>query len=201
MDLQRSFTGAKVNAVGNTNKPGVYTEQPGDTTLTGQANNLLKNPQNADPYRNTPGFNNALAAVVANFGNRPNQKTGFTPGNLAQDWNTATPEGKALFTAGNPDRRTLLDNMATSGSAFDLSPGHGPGNIPGSVVLAEAAMEGGRKAGLIPALAASWATGHLLQQPGIIRALANRPVPYFQSLENNLPALLTIGQMQGRRNQ
>jgi hypothetical protein len=200
MDLQRSFTGAKINAVGNTDKTGVYTGQPGDTQLTNAATNLLKNPQNADPYLNTPGFRNALAATIANLGNRPNQKTGFTPGNLAQDWSTATPEAKNLFTGGDPATRSLLDNMATSGSAFDLSPGHGPGNIPGSVVLAETALEGGRKAGLVPALAASWATGHLLQQPGIIRALANRPVPYFQSLKNNLPALLAIGQMQGRNN-
>ena len=63
MDLQRSFTGAKVNAVGNTDRPGVYTAAPGDTTLANAATNLLRNPQNAEPYLNTPGFRNVLAAV------------------------------------------------------------------------------------------------------------------------------------------
>jgi hypothetical protein len=83
MDLQRSFTGAKVNAVGNvTNTPGVYTAAPGDTTLANAATSLLRNPQNAEPYLSTPGFRNVLAAVVSRLGQKNSE---FNPTQAAKD--------------------------------------------------------------------------------------------------------------------
>lgn len=198
MNLRRSFTTARTNAVGVTNEPGVYTAAPGDTQLSNAATNLLRNPQNAEPYLNTPGFRNVLAAVVSRLGQKNAE---FNPTQVAKDIGGITPQGESLLTqqsagpAGPPSTVPLLRDVRTAGNAYDLKPG--PAGLSGALATTALAEGAAEKAGWLRTLAGGGAAALGMERPGAVRALAGLPQAWRQQL--NLPAIIQIANMQAQR--
>ena len=198
MNLKRSFTTARTNAVGPTPSPGEYTAPPGDTQLTNAATNLLKNPQNAQPYLNTPGFRNVLAAVVSRLGQKSNE---FNPTQAATDINKITPAGESLLTqqsagpAGPSSVVPLLKDVRTAGNAYDLKPG--PAGLSGALATTAMAEGAAEKAGWLRTLAGGGAAALGMERPGAVRAIAGVPQAWRQNI--NIPALIQLANIQAQR--
>jgi hypothetical protein len=198
MNLKRSFTTARTNAVGPTPSPGEYTAPPGDTQLANAAANLLKNPQNAQPYLNTPGFRNVLAAVVSRLGQRNAE---FNPTQAAKDIGGITPEGQSLLTqqsagpAGPPSTVPLLNDVRTAGNAYDLKPG--PAGLSGALATTAMAEGAAERAGWLRTLMGGGAAALGMERPGAVRAIAGVPQAWRQQI--NTPALIQLANMQAQR--
>jgi hypothetical protein len=198
MNLKRSFTTARTNAVGPTPSPGEYTAPPGDTQLSNAATNLLRNPQNAQPYLNTPGFRNALAAVVSRLGQKNAE---FNPTQAATDISKITPAGQSLLTqqsagpAGPPSTVPLLNDVRTAGNAYDLKPG--PAGLSGALATTAMAEGAAEKAGWLRTLMGGGAAALGMERPGAVRAIAGLPQAWRQ--QANVPALIQLANMQAQR--
>jgi hypothetical protein len=198
MNLKRSFTTARTNAVGTTNSPGEYTNTPGDTQLANAADNLLRNPQNAEPYLNTPGFRNVLAAVVQGLGQKNNR---FDPTEAAKEIGGITDKGKSLLTqqsagpAGPSSTVPLLNDVRTAGDAYDLKPG--PAGLSGALATTALAEGAAERGGFWKTLAGGGAAALGMERPGAVRAIAGVPQAWRQNI--NLPALIQLANIQAQR--
>ena len=198
MNLKRSFTTARTNAVGTTASPGEYTNTPGDTQLSNAADNLLRNPQNAQPYLNTPGFRNVLAAVVHGIGQKNNR---FDPTEAAKEIGGITPAGQSLLTqqsagpAGPSSVVPLLNDVRTAGDAYDLKPG--PAGLSGALATTALAEGAAERGGFWKTLGGGLAAGLGMERPGAVRAIAGLPQAWRQQL--NLPAIIQVANMQAQR--
>jgi hypothetical protein len=196
MGLKRSFTTARTNAVGRTDSPGEYTATPGDTQLSNAATTLLKNPQNAEPYLNTPGFRNVLAAVVSRLGQKNAE---FNPTQAAKDIGGITDAGQSLLTqqsagpAGPPSTVPLLNDVRTAGNAYDLKPG--PAGLSGALATTAMAEGAAERAGWLRTLMGGGAAALGMERPGAVRAIAGLP----QRQQMNVPALIQLANMQAQR--
>jgi hypothetical protein len=127
-----------VNAVGTPMGLGQYLNPPGQTDLTNRIAGFLRNPERAGPLPQTPGWRDAVAALVASLGR---QGGVFDPKTFLTQWGDAklgggqgsTPEGRALFTRPSPEAAWLLDHATDVARALEHGPERhgGESNIAG----------------------------------------------------------------------
>jgi hypothetical protein len=124
---------------------------------------LLRNPQNAEPYLDTPGFRNVLAAVVSRLGQKNSESN---PTQAAKDIGGVTDAGQGLLTrlsasqAGPPSMVVpILNDVRTAGNAFDLKPG--PAGLSGALATTALAEGAAERAGWLRTLAGGGAAARL----------------------------------------
>jgi hypothetical protein len=205
MKYREDLTGpGVVNAVGTPKGPGQYLNPPGQTDLTNRIVGFLRNPERAGVLPQTPGWRDAVAALVASLGRQGGQ---FDPKTFLQQWGDtklgggqgSTPKGRALFTQPSPEAAWLLDHATDVSRALEQGPERhgGESNLAGPLATTAIAEHVMGTHGLGSSILGGLASTLGLERPGTIRALAGRPAPYFQQT-SPLPALLAIAQAQGR---
>jgi hypothetical protein len=192
-----------VNVVGKPQAPGEYLNPPGETDITNRVAGFLRNPERAGVLPQTPGWRDAVAALVSRLGQNNGR---FDPQTFLQQWGDtklgsstgSTPEGRALFTTPSPEAAWLLDNSQAIARALEQGPEThgGEGNIAGPLATTAIAEHVMGTHGLGSLVAGGLAASGL-ERPGTIRALAGRPAPYFQQT-SPLPAIMAVAQAQGR---
>ena len=205
MKYRQDLTGpGVVNAVGTPQGPGRYANPPGQTDLTNRVAGFLRNPERAGILPQTPGWRDAVAALVSRLGQNNGQ---FDPKTFLQQWGDAklgggpgsTLQGRALFTKPSPEAAWLLDHATDVARALERGPAShgGENNLAGPLATTAIAEHVMGTHGLGSSILGGLATTFGLERPGMIRALAGRPAPYFQQT-SPLPAILAIAQAQGR---
>jgi hypothetical protein len=150
-------------------------------------------PSTVQPLANTPVWGEAAGNTLRQMGNNP--KGEFVPREFASAWNNMTPAAKALYTQTHPDAARMLDNAGKLAANYDIPPE--TGGFSKALAMLELFNRGLEHIGF---------GGTLLGAPGsyiaesapVVRAVAGRPQPYFQTLNQNLPALAAVAAQQQR---
>jgi hypothetical protein len=150
-------------------------------------------PSTVQPLAATPVWGEAAGNTLRQMGNNP--KGEFVPREFASAWNNMTPAAKALYTQTNPDAARMLNNAGKLAANYDIPPE--TGGLSKALAMLELFNHGLEHVGF---------GGTLLGAPGsyiaesapVVRAVAGRPQPYFQTLSQNLPALAAVAAQQQR---
>lgn len=165
-------------------------------TLSSMMQTGMGAPSEVAEVSQTPVWGQAAGNQIRETGQ--NTKGEFVPRAFAAQWEGMSPEAKQLYTQTHPGAAETLDNVSQLARKYDIPPE--AGGLTKSLAWLEVFNRFLEGVGLKGALAAAPA-GYLGQSMPLIRALAGRPQPYFQTLNQNLPALTAVAAQQQRQGQ
>jgi len=170
-------------AIGNSN----------EGTLTSMMQRGLGSPSEVAEVSQTPVWGQAAGNTLRQQGT--NTKGEFVPRAFAGVWDSVPAASKALYTQTHPAAADTLDNVSQLARKYDIPPE--AGGLTKSLAWLEVFNRFLEGVGMKGALAAAPA-GYLGESMPLIRSLAGRPQPYFQTLNQNLPALAAVAAQQQR---
>ena len=106
-----------------------------------------------------------------------------------------TPAAKQLYTQTHPGAAETLDNVSQLARNYDIPPE--TGGLTKSLAWLEVFNRLLEGVGMEGALGAA-PLGYMAQSMPTIRALAGRPQPYLNTINQNLPALAAVAAQQQR---
>lgn len=167
----------------------------GEGSLTNMLRRGLGSPSTVEPFTSTPVWGEAAGNTIRQIGNNTGK---FVPREFARTWDNMSPAAKQVYTQTHPDAAAQLDAVSQLSRNFDIPPE--TGGLSKSLAALEFLNKALEGVGLKGALAAM-PLGYMGQSMPLIRAVAGRPQPYFQTLRENLPALLAVARNQGQTQQ
>jgi hypothetical protein len=173
-------------AIGNSN----------EGTLSSMMRTGMGSPSEVAEVAQTPVWGQAAGNQIRQTGQ--NTKGEFVPRQFAAQWDAMTPAAKQLYTQTFPAAADTLDNVSQLARKYDIPPE--AGGLTKSLAWLEVFNRFLEGVGMKGALAAAPA-GYLGESMPLIRSLAGRPQPYFQTLSQNLPALAAVAAQQQRQKQ
>lgn len=175
-------------AIGNNN----------EASLTSMLRRGLGSPSTIEDVANTPVWGQAAGNTIRQLGTNP--KGEFVPRDFAGVWDNVTPATKLAYTQTAPNDTAVrtLNNVSQLARNFNIPPQ--TGGLSKSLAALEFLNKALEGVGLKGALAAM-PLGYLGQSMPVIRTLAGRPQPYFQTLQQNLPALMAVARNQAQQGQ
>ena len=162
-------------------------------TLTSMVRTGMTAPSEVAEVAQTPVWNQAAGNQLRQLGQ--NTKGEFVPRDLAATWDAMTPQAKQLYTQTQPSAADTLDNVSQLARNYNIPPE--TGGLTKSLAWLEALNHAIEHVGLKGALGAA-PLGYMAESMPTIRAVAGRPQPYFQTLNQNLPALMAVAAQQQR---
>ena len=166
-----------------------------ERSLTSMLQRGLGSPSAVEDVSKTPAWGPAAGNTLRQQG--VNTKGEFVPRDFAGVWDNVPAASKALYTQTFPDAARTLDNVSQLARNYNIPPQTGGGSKAlAALAFMDKALE---TVGLKGALAAM-PLGYLGQSMPTIRVLAGRPQPYFQSLRDNIPALMAVVRNQAQNN-
>lgn len=151
-------------------------------------------PSAVEDVAGTPVWGEAAGNTIRQMG----QNTGkFVPREFAQTWDNMNPAARALYTQTHPNAADQLNNVSQLARNYDIpSEAGGSTKALAALLALDKFLEGVGVKGALAAIP----VGYLGQSMPTIRAVAGRPQPYFQSLQQNIPALMAVARNQAQNN-
>src|ERR1700722_487689 len=163
-------------------------------TLTSMMRTGMGSPSEVAEVAQTPVWGQAAGNQIRQTGQ--NTKGEFVPRQFAPQWESMSPQAKALYTQTPPGAADTLDNVSQLARNYDIPPQ--TGGLSKSLGWLEVLNQMIEHIGLKGALGAA-PLGYMAESMPTIRAVAGRTQPYLRTLNQNLPALAAVAAQQQRQ--